>query len=67
MAKCNLILLSHSAFHPEIPKLLNDFFKLMYFRLVSLCYLVVWGLVKAMVFLVVIYGCESWTVKKAER
>ena len=23
-------------------------------------------LVKAMVFLVVIYGCESWTVKKAE-
>ena len=25
------------------------------------------GLVKAMVFLVVVYGCESWTVKKAER
>ena len=24
-------------------------------------------LIKAMVFLVVIYGCESWTVKKAER
>ena len=24
------------------------------------------GLVKAMVFLVVMYGCESWTVKKAE-
>ena len=24
------------------------------------------GLVKAMVFSVVIYGCESWTVKKAE-
>ena len=24
-------------------------------------------LVKAMVFLVVVYGCESWTVKKAER
>ena len=24
------------------------------------------GLVKAMVFTVVIYGCESWTVKKAE-
>ena len=24
-------------------------------------------LVKAMVFLVVTYGCESWTVKKAER
>ena len=23
-------------------------------------------LVKAMVFLVVIYGCESWTIKKAE-
>ena len=25
------------------------------------------GLVKAVVFLVVTYGCESWTVKKAER
>ena len=24
-------------------------------------------LVKAMVFLVVMYGCESWTVKKAEQ
>ena len=24
-------------------------------------------LVKVMVFLVVIYGCESWTIKKAER
>ena len=24
-------------------------------------------LVKGMVFLVVVYGCESWTVKKAER
>ena len=24
-------------------------------------------LVKAMVFLTVMYGCESWTVKKAER
>ena len=24
-------------------------------------------LVKAMVFLVVVYGCERWTVKKAER
>ena len=24
-------------------------------------------LVKAMVFLVVIYGCDSWTIKKAER
>ena len=24
-------------------------------------------LVKAMAFLVVVYGCESWTVKKAER
>ena len=24
------------------------------------------GLVKAMVFAVVMYGCESWTVKKAE-
>ena len=23
-------------------------------------------LVKAMVFLIVIYGCESWTIKKAE-
>ena len=25
------------------------------------------GLVKAMVFPVVIYGCESWTIKNAER
>ena len=25
------------------------------------------GLVKVMVFPVVMYGCESWTVKKAER
>ena len=24
-------------------------------------------IVKAIVFLVVMYGCESWTVKKAER
>ena len=24
-------------------------------------------LVRAMVFLVVMYGCESWTIKKAER
>ena len=24
------------------------------------------GLLKAMIFLVVMYGCESWTVKKAE-
>ena len=30
-------------------------------------YVWVWvGLVKAMVFPVVIYGCESWTIKKAE-
>ena len=25
------------------------------------------ALVKAMVFPVVMYGCESWTIKKAER
>ena len=24
-------------------------------------------LVKAMIFLVVMYGCESWTIKKGER
>ena len=24
------------------------------------------GLVKVMVFLVVMYGCENWTIKKAE-
>ena len=24
-------------------------------------------LIKAMVFLVVMYGCENWTIKKAER
>ena len=29
----------------------------------------IWGIdiVKAMVFLAVTYGCESWTIKKAER
>ena len=26
-----------------------------------------YNLVTAMVFLVVMYGCESWTIKKAER
>ena len=25
------------------------------------------GLVKAMIFPVVMYGCESWTIKKAKR
>ena len=33
----------------------------------SLCWQIKVRLVKAMVFLVVMYGCESWTVKKAER
>ena len=33
--------------------------------LIVMCYAVV-CLVKAMVFLVVMYGCESWTIKKAE-
>ena len=31
------------------------------------CHLVLGSVVKAMVFPVVMYGCESWTVKKAER
>ena len=35
--------------------------------LVILFYIGVIHLVKAMVFPVVMYGCESWTVKKAER
>ena len=26
----------------------------------------IFGLVKAMIFLVVMYGCETWTIKKAE-
>ena len=30
------------------------------------CYFANKGLVKAMVFLVVMYGCESWTIKKAK-
>ena len=30
------------------------------------CYLLVLDVTKAMVFPVVMYGCESWTVKKAE-
>ena len=29
-------------------------------------YLIFNGIVKAMVFPVVMYGCESWTIKKAE-
>ena len=32
----------------------------------SICHEVKVRLVKAMVFPVVMYGCESWTVKKAE-
>ena len=31
------------------------------------CHLVLGSVVKAMVFPVVMYGCESWTMKKAER
>ena len=34
--------------------------------LLSLVYIFYWPLVKAVVFPVVMYGCESWTVKKAE-
>ena len=34
--------------------------------LLSLVYVFNWPLVKAVVFPVVMYGCESWTVKKAE-
>ena len=31
------------------------------------CHLLLGSVVKAMVFPVVMYGCESWTMKKAER
>ena len=31
-----------------------------------LCYLLKIHIIKAMVFPVVMYGCESWTIKKAE-
>ena len=31
-----------------------------------LCYLLKVHIIKAMVFPVVMYGCESWTIKKAE-
>ena len=33
---------------------------------VSNTLLLIWKLLKAMVFPVVMYGCESWTTKKAE-
>ena len=35
-------------------------------RDITLVHLVKVYLVKAMVFTVVMYGCESWTIKKAE-
>ena len=41
---------------------LDDVFKSRYITLPTKVHLV-----KAMVFPVVMYGCESWTVKKAER
>ena len=34
--------------------------------MINLCPTMIVCLVKAMVFPVVMYGCESWTVKKAE-
>ena len=44
----------------------------LYYIFFSFFYVLMWlptkvRLVKAMVFPVVMYGCESWTVKKAER
>jgi len=41
---------------------LDSIFKSRYITLPTKIYLD-----KAMVFLVVMYGCESWTIKKAER
>ena len=35
-------------------------------KVMSLFFNMLSGLIKAMVFPVVMYGCESWTVKKAE-
>ena len=35
-------------------------------RIDLLCYLLKIHIIKAMVFPVVMYGCESWTIKKAE-
>ena len=42
-------------------KIRDYFFRKRYLRVICL-----FCLVKAMVFLVVMYGCESWTIKKAE-
>ena len=41
---------------------LDSIFKKKYFTLLTKIHLV-----KAMVFPVVMYGCESWTIRKAER
>ena len=62
---------SHNQFHPHKPilsfacSILGNITILPYY--IYLKHPTKVRLVKAMVFPVVIYGCESWTVKKAER
>ena len=45
-------------------KVMTNFFSILKSRSITLSTKV--HLVKAMVFPVVVYGCESWTIKKAE-
>ena len=59
---CSLEIKRHLRFGRRVMKNLNSLFKSREITLpTKVC------LVKAMVFPVVMYGCESWTVKKAER
>ena len=48
-----------------LPSLMSNLYTILKSRDITLATKV--RLVKAMVFPVVVYGCESWTVKKAER
>ena len=50
----------HLSVHCNFPDYINSGFRIVSYY-TKVC------LVKAMVFPVVMYGCESWTVKKAER
>ena len=57
-----LVIKARSAFSLEVMTKLDSIFKSRDITLLTKV-----RLVKAMVFPVVMYGCESWTVKKAER
>ena len=53
----------HQLSHQGSPRNISEIFKII---IQKNCIKVFLDLVKAMVFPVVMYGCESWTVKKAE-